>query len=140
MYSLLCRHAKLCILPNQQASDENLSTYCISGRAETRQSSMLKEFFRKHLVFRNGLLIFVLLGTCMTMADGVLTPAISGLNNSICFPFIKHFFVLGWLKKSSVSCILSVLSAVSGLTVKVTSLHESMLNLRCCLLHNNNSS
>lgn len=94
LYSLLCRHAKLCILPNQQASDESLSTYCIHGGAETRHGSVLKEFFRKRLVFRNGLLIFVLLGTCMTMADGVLTPAISGPNNSICFPFIDFFSVI----------------------------------------------
>ncbi|KMZ75484.1 Potassium transporter [Zostera marina] len=104
LYSLLCRHAKLCILPNQQASDESLSTYCIHGGAETRHGSVLKEFFRKRLVFRNGLLIFVLLGTCMTMADGVLTPAIS------------------------------VLSAVSGLTVKVTSLHENYVVAISCLI------
>ncbi|KAG1328120.1 hypothetical protein COCNU_01G020540 [Cocos nucifera] len=72
------RHAKLCLLPNQQAADESLSTYNIEGAADTWQSSMLKELFRKHPRFRNDLLIVVLLGTSMTIGDGVLTPTISG--------------------------------------------------------------
>ena len=78
MYSLLCRHAGLSILPNQQAADEKLSAYVTEGSADTWQSSALKSFFEKHPRFRKGLLIFVLLGTCMAIGDGVLTPAISG--------------------------------------------------------------
>lgn len=78
LYSILCRHAGLSILPNQQAVDEKLSEYVTEGSADTWQSSALKSFFEKHPRFCKGLLIFVLLGTCMAIADGVLTPAISG--------------------------------------------------------------
>jgi KUP system potassium uptake protein len=78
LYSLLCRHAGLSILPNQQAADEKLSAYVREGSADTWQSSSLKSFFVKHQKFHKGLLIFVLLGTGMAIADGVLTPAISG--------------------------------------------------------------
>ncbi|KAJ6897491.1 potassium transporter [Populus alba x Populus x berolinensis] len=44
LYSLLCRHAKLSILPNQQATDEKLSTYATEASADTWQSSALKSF------------------------------------------------------------------------------------------------
>jgi KUP system potassium uptake protein len=79
LYSLLCRHARLSILPNQQPTDENLSAYSTDDSADTWQSSLLKLFFEKHPRFQKGLLIFVLLGTCMTIGDGVITPAISGI-------------------------------------------------------------
>lgn len=78
LYSLLCRHARLSMLPNQQETDEKLSAYGVEKTAETWQSFCLKSFFEKHPKFRKGLLIFVLLGTCMTIGDGVFTPAISG--------------------------------------------------------------
>ncbi|XP_058110308.1 potassium transporter 1 isoform X3 [Magnolia sinica] len=104
LYSLLCRHARLCILPNQQSADEKLSTYGKEGAADTWQSSMLKSFFDKHPKFRNGLLTIVLLGTCMTIGDGVLTPTIS------------------------------VLSAVSGVKVKITELHENYIVVISCVI------
>lgn len=66
------------MLPNQQETDEKLSAYGVKKTAETWQSFALKSFFEKHTKFRKGLLIFVLLGTCMTIGDGVFTPAISG--------------------------------------------------------------
>lgn len=78
LYSLLCRHARLCILPNQEPVDEQLSAYDIKGISETRPSAALKSFFRLHPSFRRGFLLFVLFGTCMAIGDGVLTPAISG--------------------------------------------------------------
>ncbi|KAK0605954.1 hypothetical protein LWI29_032572 [Acer saccharum] len=78
LYSLLCRHARLSILPNQQATDEKLFTYATDGLTDTWQSSALVALFEKHPRLRKVLLIFVLLGTCMAIGDGVLTPPISG--------------------------------------------------------------
>lgn len=104
LYSLLCRHAKLSILPNQQATDEKLSTYATEASADTWQSSALKSFFEKHPRFHKMLLIFVLLGTCMAIGDGVLTPTIS------------------------------VLSAVSGVKVKITGLHENYIVIISCVI------
>ncbi|KAG4189037.1 hypothetical protein ERO13_A08G201400v2 [Gossypium hirsutum] len=104
LYSLLCRHARLSILPNQQATDEKLSAYATHGSMETWQSSALKSFFEKHPRFRTGLFILVLLGTCMAIGDGVLTPTIS------------------------------VLSAVSGVRLKITALHENYVVLISCVI------
>ncbi|CAN6556424.1 unnamed protein product [Malus baccata var. baccata] len=104
LYSLLCRHARLSILPNQEITDEKLSEYVTEGTTETWQSSALKSFFDKHPRFRKGLLVFVLFGTCMAIGDGVLTPAIS------------------------------VLSAVSGIKLKITGLHDNYVVIISCVV------
>ncbi|GLJ38708.1 hypothetical protein SUGI_0788960 [Cryptomeria japonica] len=104
LYSLLCRHAKMSLLPNQQPADEQLSTYKLMRPCETSQSSAVKAFFEKHLRFRIFLLVVVLLGTCMVIGDGVLTPAIS------------------------------VLSAVSGVNIKIHNLHENCIVAIACVI------
>lgn len=103
LYSLLCRHAKLCMLPNQQDDDKDLSAYDDEG-ADTWGSHLLKDFFKKHPMFRGGLLVVVLLGTSMAIGDGVLTPTIS------------------------------VLSAVSGVGVKLPHLHENYVVAISCVI------
>lgn len=72
---------------NQQISDEELSTYKLEQPAETPRGIWVKRLLEKHQHLRIGLLIVVLLGTCMVIGDGVLTPAISGTNLHIpCVP------------------------------------------------------
>lgn len=78
LYSLLCRHAKFSLLPNQQAADEELSAYKYGPSSEVVASSPLKRFLEKHKRLRTALLVVVLLGASMVIGDGVLTPAISG--------------------------------------------------------------
>ncbi|CAL5061105.1 unnamed protein product [Urochloa decumbens] len=80
LYSLLCRHAKFSLLPNQQAADEELSTYYQPGTDRTAVSSPFKRFLEKHRKLRTCLLLFVLFGACMVIGDGVLTPTISVLS------------------------------------------------------------
>ncbi|MCO5576890.1 hypothetical protein L7F22_030711 [Adiantum nelumboides] len=94
LYSLLCRHANLSHLPNLQDSDEELTTYRLESFSKRNQGKSLKSFLEKHPYLRSVLLIVVLLGTCMVIGDGVLTPTIS------------------------------VLSAVSGIRVAAESLNE----------------
>lgn len=92
MYSLLCRHAKMSLLPNQQAADEELSTYYQPGVDRTAMSSPFKRFLEKHKKLRTCLLLFVLFGACMVIGDGVLTPTISGMHNMslfLCFVFLS---------------------------------------------------
>ncbi|GJS86046.1 potassium transporter 4 [Tanacetum coccineum] len=76
LYSLLCRHAKFSLLPNQQAADEELSSYKY-GPSQPLSASPLKRFLEKHKKLRTSLLIVVLLGASMVIGDGVITPAIS---------------------------------------------------------------
>ena len=78
LYSLICRHAKISLLPNRQVADEALSTYKLEHPPEKKSSSRVKMYLEKHKVLHTALLILVLLGTCMVIGDGVLTPAISG--------------------------------------------------------------
>ncbi|XP_019192224.1 PREDICTED: potassium transporter 2-like isoform X2 [Ipomoea nil] len=77
LYSLICRHAKVSLLPNRQISDEALSTYKLEPPPETKNSSKVKVVLEKHRSLHTALLILVLLGTCMVIGDGLLTPAIS---------------------------------------------------------------
>eukprot|EP00252_Welwitschia_mirabilis_P007765 TRINITY_DN19446_c0_g1_i1.p1 TRINITY_DN19446_c0_g1~~TRINITY_DN19446_c0_g1_i1.p1 ORF type:complete len:784 (+),score=110.78 TRINITY_DN19446_c0_g1_i1:353-2704(+) len=105
LYSLLCRHAKLSLLPNQQAADEELSAYHTSGQpCQNVPPSVLKRFMEKHKKLRTGLLIVVLLATSMIIGDGVLTPAIS------------------------------VLSSISGLQVRIAKLHDAEVMVLTCLI------
>ncbi|OIS96514.1 PREDICTED: potassium transporter 2 [Nicotiana attenuata] len=77
LYSLICRHAKVSLLPNRQVADEALSTYKLEHPPETKNSSRVKLLLEKHKFLHTALLILVLLGTCMVIGDGLLTPAIS---------------------------------------------------------------
>ncbi|KAG6581145.1 Potassium transporter 4, partial [Cucurbita argyrosperma subsp. sororia] len=80
LYSLLCRHAKLSLLPNQQAADEELSAYKYGPSSPAVAPSQLKRFLERHKTLRTILLLVVLFGACMVIGDGVLTPAISVLS------------------------------------------------------------
>ncbi|KAK8716104.1 hypothetical protein V6N13_043423 [Hibiscus sabdariffa] len=80
LYSLLCRHARVCSLPNCQLADEELSEYKKDGMASNNRSllgSSLKSTLEKHKILQRLLLVLALIGTCMVIGDGVLTPAIS---------------------------------------------------------------
>ncbi|GFY91043.1 K+ uptake permease 6 [Actinidia rufa] len=55
LYSLICRHARVNSLPNCH----------------------LKSTLERHRVLQKCLLVLALIGTCMVIGDGVLTPAIS---------------------------------------------------------------
>ncbi|PKA67227.1 putative potassium transporter 9 [Apostasia shenzhenica] len=77
LYSLICRHANVSLLPNRQVADEELSTYKLEHPPETYNRSLVKIWLEKHKKLHTALLIVVMLGTCMVIGDGVLTPAIS---------------------------------------------------------------
>uniref|UniRef100_A0A5B6YFP4 Potassium transporter n=1 Tax=Davidia involucrata TaxID=16924 RepID=A0A5B6YFP4_DAVIN len=81
MYSLLCRHARVSSLPNCQLADEELSTYKKNMKNRTPEpsnvGSSLKSTLERHRVLQKCLLVLALLGACMVIGDGVLTPAIS---------------------------------------------------------------
>lgn len=89
LYSLICRHANVSLLPNRQLADEELSTYIIEPPPDRETNSRIKIWLEKHKTLHMALLIVVMLGTGMVIGDGVLTPtmsvfsAVSGLELSM---------------------------------------------------------
>ncbi|KAL6597923.1 hypothetical protein ACP70R_029913 [Stipagrostis hirtigluma subsp. patula] len=83
LYSLLVRHAKFSLMPNQQAADEELSSYYRPGYApqDTPILKALRNFLEKHRKSRTCLLLMVLFGASLVIGDGVLTPAMSVLSS-----------------------------------------------------------
>ncbi|GAA0141353.1 transporter [Lithospermum erythrorhizon] len=79
LYSLLCRHAKVSSLLSRQSADEELSNYKkdIISPSQTSFRARLKSVLEKHRVLQRFLLILALIGACMVIGDGILTPAIS---------------------------------------------------------------
>ncbi|KAI3455809.1 hypothetical protein Pfo_012472 [Paulownia fortunei] len=82
LYSLLCRHAKVKTIPNQHRTDEELTTYSRTTFDEHSFAAKTKRWLEADAFRRNALLILVLVGTCMVIGDGILTPAISVLSAS----------------------------------------------------------
>ncbi|XP_030480028.2 potassium transporter 11 isoform X2 [Cannabis sativa] len=80
LYSLLCRHAKVKIIPNQHRTDEELTTYSRSTFHEQSYAAKTKKWLEEYAYRKTSLLLLVLVGTCMVIGDGILTPAISVLS------------------------------------------------------------
>ncbi|KAI3954505.1 hypothetical protein MKW92_040908 [Papaver armeniacum] len=80
IYSLLCRHAKVETIPNQHPTDEQLSTYSRHIFHEKSFAAKTKRWLEATALRKNLLLMLVLVGTCMVIGDGILTPAISVLS------------------------------------------------------------
>lgn len=81
LYSLLCRHARVNLLPNCQVADEELSEYKRDGASLSPKAGFglkLKSTLERHGVLQRLLLVLALIGACMVIGDGVLSPAISG--------------------------------------------------------------
>ncbi|KAJ4792874.1 Potassium transporter [Rhynchospora pubera] len=82
LYSLICRHARIGFLPSGQVIDEELSAYKkgdgeVGPTSGSSRGSWIRALLEKSRVLQKVLLIFALLGTCMVIGDGVLTPAVS---------------------------------------------------------------
>ncbi|CAN6466791.1 unnamed protein product [Victoria cruziana] len=78
LYSLICRHAKVSLLPNQLPSDARISSFRLKVPSpELERSIKIKESLEASLPLKRLLLMLVLAGTSMVIADGVITPAMS---------------------------------------------------------------
>ncbi|XP_057976555.1 potassium transporter 7-like isoform X2 [Malania oleifera] len=78
LYSLICRHAKVSLLPNQLPSDARISSFRLKVPSpELERSLKIKERLETSLTLKKLLLMLVLAGTSMVIADGVVTPAMS---------------------------------------------------------------
>ncbi|KAL5224765.1 hypothetical protein ABZP36_011404 [Zizania latifolia] len=93
LYSLLCRHARAALLPagrGAEAGDddqfldmgakkalENGNARTLVGRGGGGAAASVRRLLERHKVLQRVLLVLALVGTCMVIGDGVLTPAIS---------------------------------------------------------------
>lgn len=82
MYSLLCRHVNIGILSSKRVSSNSSLSH--SMQEGTEKKSRLGIFFESSIVARRVLLFVAMLGMCMLISDGILTPAISGLSPHFC--------------------------------------------------------
>ncbi|KAK1271651.1 Potassium transporter 5 [Acorus gramineus] len=81
MYSLICRHSKVSAIPNQQLDEMELSTYKMKiPNKHLWRAEKIKEALEKSTFAKTCLLSIALLGTCMVIGDGILTPCISVLS------------------------------------------------------------
>jgi potassium uptake protein len=78
LYSLICRNAKVSLLPNQLPSDARITSFRLKvPSAELERSLKIKERLESSLTLKKLILMLVLAGTSMVIADGVVTPAMS---------------------------------------------------------------
>ncbi|KAJ0987265.1 hypothetical protein J5N97_005621 [Dioscorea zingiberensis] len=82
LYSLLCRHAKVGLLPNNHDADDELLAYEMGSfyknNLESKQRTIEKSKRSRYLM-----LMVALLGSCMVIGNGVLVPAISVFSASL---------------------------------------------------------
>ncbi|XP_072985625.1 probable potassium transporter 17 isoform X2 [Typha latifolia] len=79
LYSLLCRHTNIGILPAKGVNfeeDRSLSNHSLI----TEKPSKLGKMLERSMTARRLLLFIAMLGMCMLIGDGILTPAISVLS------------------------------------------------------------
>ncbi|XP_054801619.1 potassium transporter 7-like isoform X2 [Prosopis cineraria] len=82
LYSLICRHAKVSLLPNQLPSDTRISKITLKvPTPELERSIKIKERLETSLTLKKLLQTLVLSGTSMVIANGVVTPAISVMSS-----------------------------------------------------------
>ncbi|KAG6627686.1 hypothetical protein CIPAW_15G146500 [Carya illinoinensis] len=76
LYSLLCRHAKVGLLPIDRSSIEAMN-YEAGSPFEVKVESRARRAIAKHKSSQYLVLFLALFGSCMTIGVGVLTPALS---------------------------------------------------------------
>ncbi|XP_030461774.1 potassium transporter 5-like [Syzygium oleosum] len=81
LYSLICRYAKVSLIPNQQPEDREVSNYKLDTPSNPlRRAQKIKYMLENSKSARILLFLVTIMGTSMVIGDGVLTPSISVLS------------------------------------------------------------
>ncbi|XP_052184585.1 potassium transporter 5 [Diospyros lotus] len=81
LYSLICRYAKVSLIPNQQPEDQQLSHYSLDiPSKQLKRAHKIKHKLETSKTSQVMLFLVTILGTSMVIGDGVLTPSISVLS------------------------------------------------------------
>ncbi|XP_074353885.1 potassium transporter 5-like, partial [Apium graveolens] len=76
-----CRYAKAGFIPSQEAADRDVSNYKLeTPNNRLKRASKLKSKLEKSQFSKYVLLFATMIGTCMVIGDGILTPCISVLS------------------------------------------------------------
>ncbi|KAL0370588.1 UNVERIFIED_CONTAM: Potassium transporter 5 [Sesamum angustifolium] len=79
LYSLVCRYAKVGLIPSEEVEDGEVSTFKLQlPNTRLQRASKVKSKLEKSNFAKLFLLFATMLGTSMVIGDGVLTPCISG--------------------------------------------------------------
>ncbi|PHT75547.1 hypothetical protein T459_19069 [Capsicum annuum] len=80
LYSLLCRHEKVNLLPNQLRSDARISSFRLEVSSPELESSLeIKERLEASVTLKKLFLMLIFRGTSIVIADGDVKPAMSGI-------------------------------------------------------------
>ncbi|TYH75314.1 hypothetical protein ES332_D04G011200v1 [Gossypium tomentosum] len=78
LYSLLCRHVRVSLVPNQQPEDRDLSNYKLeTPSSQLKRAHYIRGKLESSEAVKIILLLVTLLGTSMVIGDGIVTPSIS---------------------------------------------------------------
>ncbi|XP_054794168.1 potassium transporter 5-like [Prosopis cineraria] len=81
LYSLICRHVKVSLIPNQQPEDREISNYRLEEPSSRfKRAEKIKNKIENSKSVRILLVLVTIMGTSMVIGDGVLTPSISVLS------------------------------------------------------------
>lgn len=81
LYSLICRYAKVSLIPKDQPEDRQLSNYRLdTPSSQLKRAQKIKEKLETSTYAKTVLFLVTILGTSMVIGDGVLTPCISVLS------------------------------------------------------------
>lgn len=82
LYSLICRYAKVGLIPNEQVEDTEVSNYQLELPNSVREktASRVKSKLENSHFMKILLLFVTMLGTSMVIGDGILTPCVSVLS------------------------------------------------------------
>ncbi|EYU46097.1 hypothetical protein ABFS82_04G073800 [Erythranthe guttata] len=82
LYSLICRYAKVGLIPSEEEEDQNVSNFQLElPNNRNQRASKLKSKLENSVFAKYMLLFATMLGTSMLIGDGVLTPCISVLSS-----------------------------------------------------------
>ncbi|KAM7477464.1 hypothetical protein LguiA_025677 [Lonicera macranthoides] len=83
LYSLICRYAKVSLIPNEQPEDRELSNYSLvdsTPATQLKRAHKIKHKLEHSFMAQLMLFLLTILGTSMVIGDGILTPCISVLS------------------------------------------------------------
>ncbi|KAL3498301.1 hypothetical protein ACH5RR_041033 [Cinchona calisaya] len=96
LYSLICRYAKVSLIPNHQPEDREVSNYNLDIPSnQLRRAQKIKENLESSTTAKIVLFLLAILGTSMVIGDGVLTPCISVLSAVSGISSLKNDAVVG---------------------------------------------